>query len=149
MMSTNELKDFTSTDDLNKKLRDYAINYLIECGFVDALVKKSLFRDDIVNYYEDFLQETWLAILEQDDEKWVKLYRSAEEKGVGFDYELRNYVSRVILNTCRSTSSNAYRKIKKPSVREKTQESTKWDILAQQLTEPKDIIQQIAELNNR
>ena len=148
-MSTNELKDFTSTDDLNKKLRDYAINYLIECGFVDALVKKSLFRDDIVNYYEDFLQETWLAILEQDDEKWVKLYRSAEEKGVGFDYELRNYVSRVILNTCRSTSSNAYRKIKKPSVREKTQESTKWDILAQQLTEPKDIIQQIAELNNR
>lgn len=149
MMSINELKDFTSTEDLNKKLRDYAINYLIECGFVDALVKKSLFREDIGNYYEDFLQETWLAILEQDDEKWVKLYRSAEEKGVEYEYEIRNYVSRIVLNTVKSTSSNAYRKIKKPSVREKTQESTKWDILAQQLTEPKDIIQQIAELNNR
>lgn len=148
-MSTNELKDFTSTDDLSKKLRDYAINYLIECGFVDALVKKSLFREDIGNYYEDFLQETWLAILEQDNEKWVKLYRSAEEKGVGFDYEIRNYTSRIVLNTVKSTSSNAYRKIKKPSVREKTQESTKWDIMAQQLTEPKDIMQQIAELNNR
>ena len=146
-MTTNELKDFTSSGTLSKKLRDYAINYLIECGFVDALVKKSLFHDDIDNYYEDFLQETWVAILEQDAEKWVKLYRSAEEKGVEYEYEIRNYVSRIVLNTCRSTSSNAYRKLKKPSMREKMQDAAKWDVLKSQLTETKSVEQQIVELN--
>lgn len=146
-MDYRELNEVTSTEDLSKKLRDYAINYLIECGFVDALVKKSLFHDDIDNYYEDFLQETWLAILEQDDEKWVKLYRSAEEKGVGFDYEIRNYVSRIVLNTVKSTSSNAYRKLKKPSMREKIQDVTKWDVLKSQLVETKSVEQQIVELN--
>lgn len=144
-MNFNELSD----DLTNEELKDWAVNYLLESGFVDAYVKKLMYREDIQNYYEEFRQETWLAILELKTETWRKLYESSKQKGVGFDYEIRNYASRVISNNVKSTSSNAYRKIKKPSVREKTQESTKWDILAQQLTEPKDIMQQIAELNNR
>lgn len=144
-MDVNDLSDNLTNDEL----KDWAVNYLLESGFVDAYVKKLMYREDLQSFYEEFRQETWLAILELKAETWRKLYESSKQKGVGFDYEIRNYSSRVISNTVRSTSSNAYRKIKKPSVRERTQDSTKWDVLAQQLTEPKSVLEQIVELNNR
>ena len=152
-MDYSKLNDVTSTEGLTKlneeELRDYAIDYLIRSGFVDALVKKNVYPDDIDNYYDDFRQEAYLAILELKIEVWSTLLKSAIEKKVEFEYEVRNYVSRVILNTCRSISSNAYRKLKKPSVREKIIEDAKWSQLRSDLTEPKDIMQQIVEFNNK
>lgn len=133
----------------SESIKNYIVDYLIKSGFVVALTKKTIFPSDIHDYLDDFISEVWLAILEQKPSVWIKIYNTAKENGTDIEYEARNYFSRVILNTCRSTSSNAYRKLKKPSVREKTQEMTKWDILAQQLTEPKSILEQIAELNNR
>lgn len=152
-MDYSKLNDVTSTEGLTKlneeELRDYAIDYLIRSGFVDALTKKSIYPDDIDNYYDDFRQEAYLAILELKIEVWSTLLKSAIEKKVEFEYEIRNYVSRVVLNTVKSTSSNAYRKLKKPSVREKIIEDAKWSQLRSDLTEPKDIMQQIVEFNNK
>lgn len=152
-MRNSNLNEVTSTEDLTKltkdELKDYAMNYLVRSGFVDALVKKNIFPDDIDKYYEDFRQEAYLAILELKFEVWSKLLQSAIEKDVDYEYEIRNYVSRVILNTCRSTSSNAYRKLKKPSVREKIIEDAKWNQLRSDLTEPKSVEELIVEFNNK
>lgn len=152
-MNTNDLNEVTSTEDLTKltkdELKDYAMDYLVRSGFVDALVKKNIFPDDIDNYYEDFRQEAYLAILELKIEVWSKLLKSAIEKDVDYEYEIRNYVSRVVLNTVKSTSSNAYRKLKKPSIREKIIEDAKWNQLRSDLTEPKSVEELIVEFNNK
>lgn len=152
-MNTNDLNEVTSTEDLTKltkdELKDYAIDYLVRSGFVDALVKKNIFPDDIDKYYEDFRQEAYLAILELKIEVWSKLLQSAIEKDVDYEYEIRNYVSRVVLNTVKSTSSNAYRKLKKPSIREKIIEDAKWNQLRSDLTEPKSVEELIVEFNNK
>lgn len=151
-MRNSNLNEVTSTEDLTKltkdELKDYAMNYLVRSGFVDALVKKSIFPDDIDSYYDDFRQEAYLAILELKIEVWGKLLKSAIEKDVDYEYEIRNYVSRVILNTVKSTSSNAYRKLKKPSIREKIIEDAKWSQLRSDLTEPKSVEEMIVEFNN-
>lgn len=152
-MNTNDLNEVTSTEDLTKltkdELKDYAMNYLVRSGFVDALVKKNIFPDDIDDYYEDFRQEAYLAILELKIEVWSKLLKSAIEKDVDYEYEIRNYVSRVVLNTVKSSSSNAYRKLKKPSIREKIIEDAKWNQLRSDLTEPKSVEELIVEFNNK
>lgn len=152
-MNTNDLNEVTSTEDLTKltkdELKDYAMNYLVRSGFVDALVKKNIFPNDIDKYYEDFRQEAYLAILELKIEVWNKLLQSAIEKDVDYEYEIRNYVSRVVLNTVKSTSSNAYRKLKKPSIREKIIEDAKWNQLRSDLTEPKSVEELIVEFNNK
>lgn len=152
-MNTNDLNEVTSTEELTKltedELKDYAMNYLVRSGFVDALVKKNIFPDDIDNYYEDFRQEAYLAILELKIEVWSKLLKSAIEKDVDYEYEIRNYVSRVVLNTVKSTSSNAYRKLKKSSIREKIIEDAKWSQLKSDLTEPKSVEELIVEFNNK
>lgn len=151
-MDYSDLNDVTSTEDLSgltkEELKDYAVNYLIRSGFVDALVKKTIYHEDIDEYYDDFRQEAYLSILELKLEVWSTLLKSAIEKDVEFEYEVRNYVSRVILNTCRSTSSNAYRKLKKPSVREKIIEDAKWSQLRSDLTEPKSIEEVILDSYN-
>ena len=151
-MDYSDLNNVTSTEDLSgltkEELKDYAVNYLIRSGFVDALVKKTIYHEDIDEYYDDFRQEAYLSILELKLEVWSTLLKSAIEKDVEFEYEVRNYVSRVILNTCRSTSSNAYRKLKKPSVREKIIEDAKWSQLRSYLTEPKSIEEAILDSYN-
>lgn len=130
-----------------EKLRDEGLNYLVTSNFVDAYVKKLMFRTDIDNLYEDYRQEAYVAICEQKPEIWEQLYNSSIEKGKPFDYEIRNYFSTLIRNVVRSTSSNAYRKLKKPLLKEKVQDAAKWDVLKSQLTETKSVEQQIVELN--
>lgn len=133
----------------SESIKNYIVDYLIKSGFVVALTKKTIFPSDINDYLDDFISEVWLAILEQKPSVWIKLYNTAKEKGTDIEYEARNYVSRVILNTVRSTSSNAYRKLKKPSVREKIIEDAKWNQLRSDLTEPKSVEELIVELNNK
>lgn len=133
----------------SESIKNYIVDYLIKSGFVVALTKKTIFPSDINDYLDDFISEVWLAILEQKPSVWIKLYNTAKEKGTDIEYEARNYVSRVILNTVRSTSSNAYRKLKKPSVREKIIEDAKWNQLRSDLTEPKSVEELIVEFNNK
>lgn len=127
-------------------LRQEAIEYLVHSGFVNAYVKKLMFQSDIDNLYEDYVQEAFLTILELKDSIWEKLYNSSIEKETDYHYEVRNYVSRVIYNTVHSSSSNAYRKLKKSAKYETTQDDVKWDVLNNTVADPKTIIQQIQEL---
>lgn len=112
-----------------QEIKDYVINYLINSGFVEALVKKLMFNSDIDYYYKDYVSEVWLAILEQKENVWQKLYDSAQDKGTSLEYEARNYFSRVIYNTVISDSSNAFRRLKKPSLTEKIQTPVQWEVM--------------------
>ena len=127
-------------------LREEAIEYLIHSGFVNAYVKKLMFQSDIDNLYQDYVQEAFLAILELKDTVWEKLYKSSIEKETDYYYEVRNYVSRVIYNTVHSSSSNAYRKLKKSAKYETTQDNIMWDVLNNTVADPKTITEQIQEM---
>lgn len=127
-------------------LRQEALDYLMHSGFVEALVKKTMFNSDIDYYYEDYLQEVWLAILEQKDEVFDKLYNTALEKGTDYHYQLRNYFSRVIYNTVISDSSNAFRRLKKPSLTEKIQTPVQWEVYENTIPDDKEITKQISDM---
>lgn len=126
-------------------LRQYALDYLYNSGFIAALVKKSLYCSLIDDYLEDMVQEVWLAILEQKDELWLKLYNSAIEKGKDFEYELRNYFSRIVFNTVKSTSSNAYRKLLKHNTTELRRNETQWAVLNNTISDDKNLYEQIKD----
>ena len=134
--------------DMNVGIRQEAIEYLINSGFVNALCKKSLFPSDIDEYYDDYLQECYLSILELKDTVWEKLYNTAIEKGTDYFYQVRNYVSRVILNTCRSDSSNAYRKLKRHSITELRKNETQWKVYSNSIADPRTITEQIKDMND-
>lgn len=126
-------------------LKEKAIKYLLESGFVSAYVKKLMFNTDIDNLYNDYLNEAWLAILEQKDDLWLKLYNSAIKKGKDFEYELRNYISVVIRNTVHSNSSNAYKKLKRHRTTEYTKDNDLWQFYANTIADEKDIYEQIKD----
>lgn len=135
-------------NDMTVGLREEALQYLWDSSFVSALCKKSIYPSDIDNLYEDYLQECWLSILELKDEVWLKLYNSSIEKDTDYQYEIRNYVSRVILNTCHSKSSNAYRKLKKSAKYETTQDNVKWDVIKNTLPDSTEITEQILSMDD-
>lgn len=123
----------------NNELRDYAINYLIDSKFVDALVKKLMFPSDIDDLYGDYLNETYLAILELPVEKWAVLYKSSIAKGKSYEFEIRNYISMVIRNTVRSTSSYAYKKLKRHKEVEYQQDSVRWEVLENTIADESEV----------
>ena len=135
--------------DMNVGIRQEAIEYLVNSGFVDALVKKSIFNSDIDDLYEDYKQECYLAILELKDTVWNKLYETAIEKGTDYFYQVRNYVSRVILNTCRSDSSNAYRKLKKHSITELRKNETQWKVYSNSIPDDTTITDTIQNMGDK
>lgn len=129
-------------------LRQYALDYLYNSGFVTALTKKSLYPSLIDEYLEDYVSEVWVAILEQKDSLWEKLYNSAIKKGKDYEYELRNYFSRVIFNTVKSTTSNAYRKLVKHNSTELQRSEMQWDIYSNTIPDPRTITEQIKDMND-
>jgi len=132
-----------------KSLREYALDYLYHSGFVAALVKKSLYNSLIDDYLEDYISEVWLAILELKDDVWLKLYNSAIEKGKDYEYELRNYVSRIIFNTVKSTSSNAYRKLIKHNATELQRNQCQWKMMEQGIADDTGITDTIQSLSDQ
>ena len=130
-------------------LRQYALDYLYNSGFIAALVKKSLYCSLIDDYLEDMTQEVWLAILEQKDDLWLKLYNSAIEKGKDFEYELRNYFSRVVFNTVKSTSSNAYRKLIKHNTTELRRNETQWKVYSNSIPDTNGITDTIQNMGDK
>ena len=124
------------------EIKDYVVKYLIDSGFVYALVKKSLYPSLIDNYLDDYVSECWLAILEQKPSTWLKLYNTAKETGTDIEYQSRNYFSRVIFNTVKSTSSKAYNLLLKHNQLEKHQTDVQWEVYENTIPDP----QQITEL---
>ena len=108
-------------------MRDEILNYLIKSNFVTSYTKKLVYPSDKDNLQNDFIQEVWLAILEVKDEKWQEIMNN--NKNSDPMYGVRNFVSVIIRNTVRSTTSSAYRKLKKQSTIADNLSDDDWEIL--------------------
>lgn len=109
-------------------IRDKVLEYLYSSGFVANYTKKLMFRDDIDNLYEDMVQEVFLQLCEVKPEKWEELYDNRDGKDPMYD--VRNWSSMLIRNTVRSTTSAAYRKLKKQSTVCQQCNDEEWHYLA-------------------
>ena len=109
-------------------IREKVLKYLYDCGYVKYFVKKLLYPEDIEDLYEDYLQEVWLQICEIPEEKWLELYNRRDNQDEFYD--IRNWVSVLIRNTVRSTTSSAYRKLKKQNTVAQNLNDDDWEFLA-------------------
>lgn len=109
-------------------IRDEILDYLIKSNFVTSYTKKLVYPSDKDNLQNDFIQEVWLAILEVKNEKWCEIMNN--NKNPDTMYGVRNFVSVIIKNTVRSTTSSAYRKLKKQSTIAQNLSDDDWEILA-------------------
>ena len=109
-------------------IRDKVLKYLYESGFVQFYTKKLLYREDINDLYEDYLQEVWLQICEIPEKKWKELYNKRPNQDEFYD--IRNWLSVLIRNTVVSTTSAAYRKLKKQTTVSKQLTDGEWNYLA-------------------
>lgn len=109
-------------------IREKVLKYLYDCGYVKYYVKKLMYPEDIEDLYNDFLQEVWVALCEISEEKWQELYN--KRPNLDEFYDVRNWVSVLIRNTIRSTTSSAYRKLKKQKTVADNLSDDDWEILA-------------------
>ena len=108
--------------------RDEIINYLVESGFVENYCKKLVYPSDKSEFQNDFLQECWLQICEIPEKKWEEIMRNNTNPDQM--YGVRNFVSVVIRNTVISTTSSAYRKLKKQNTVAKQLDDGEWQFLS-------------------
>lgn len=109
-------------------IRDKVLKYLYKSGFVQFYTKKLLYREDINDLYEDYLQEVWLQICEIPEKKWEELYNKRDNQDEFYD--IRNWLSVLIRNTVVSTTSAAFRKLKKQNTVAKQMTDGEWNYLA-------------------
>lgn len=108
-------------------MREKVLKYLYDSNFVKFFVKKLLYPEDIEDLYEDYLQEVWFALCEVPESKWSELYNRRDNQDEFYD--IRNWVSVLIRNTVRSTTSSAYRKLKKQKTVAQNLNEEEWDLL--------------------
>lgn len=109
-------------------MRDIILNYLIKSNFVESYTKKLVYPSDKADLQDDFLQEVWLQICEISEKKWEEITRNNTNPDQM--YGVRNFVSVVIRNTIISTTSAAYRKLKKQNTVAKQLNDRDWQYLA-------------------
>ena len=109
-------------------IREKVLKYLYDSNFVKYFVKKLMYPEDIEDLYEDFLQEVYFQLCEVPEEKWLELYNRRDNQDEFYD--IRNWCSVLIRNTVRSTTSSAYRKLKKQSTVAQNLNDDDWKILA-------------------
>lgn len=122
-------------------IRDKVLDYLIKSNFVTSYVKKLMFPSDIDDLYEDYCQEVWLALCEVSEEKWKDLYfRRANQDEF---YDIRNWVSVIIRNTVKSTTSSAFRKLKKQATIADMKTTEEWKYLSNTVADENGILDTI------
>ena len=109
-------------------MRDIILDYLITSNFVESYTKKLVYPSDKENLQDDFLQEVWLQICEISEKKWEEIMRN--NTNTDQMYGVRNFVSVVIRNTVVSTTSAAFRKLKKQSTVSKQLNDNEWQYLS-------------------
>ena len=109
-------------------IRDKVLDYLIKSNFVESYTKKLVYPSDKADLQDDFLQEVWLQICEIPEKKWEEITRNNTNPDQM--YGVRNFVSVVIRNTIISTTSAAYRKLKKQNTVAKQLNDGEWNYLA-------------------
>lgn len=125
------LNDVFTMKTLYMNVRNKVLEYLYNCGFVHNYVKKLMYREDIDNLYDDFVQEVFLQLCEVKEDRWEELY----DKRTNHDpfYDVRNWVSMLIRNTVRSTTSTAFRRLKKQATVTQQCDDSEWHYLANTL----------------
>lgn len=108
-------------------MRDEILDYLIKSKFVESYTKKLVYPSDKDNLQDDYISEVWLQLCEIKDEKWQEIMNN--NKNSDPMYGVRNFVSVIIKNTVRSTTSSAYRKLKKQSTVAQNLNEEEWDFL--------------------
>ena len=108
-------------------MRDEILDYLIKSKFVESYTKKLVYSSDKDNLQDDYISEVWLQLCEVKDEKWQEIMNN--NKNSDPMYGVRNFVSVIIKNTVRSTTSSAYRKLKKQSTVAQNLNEEEWDFL--------------------
>ena len=109
-------------------MRDIILDYLIKSNFVESYTKKLVYPSDKADLQDDFLQEVWLQICEIPEKKWKEIMKNNTNSDQM--YGVRNFVSVVIRNTVISTTSSAYRKLKKQNTVAKQLNDSEWNYLA-------------------
>ena len=109
-------------------MRDIILDYLIKSNFVEAYTKKLVYPSDKADLEDDFIQEVWLQICEISEKKWEEIMRN--NTNTDQMYGVRNFVSVVIRNTVVSTTSAAFRKLKKQNTVAKQLTDNEWNYLA-------------------
>ena len=108
-------------------MRDIILDYLIKSNFVESYTKKLVYPSDKESLQDDFLQEVWLKICEISEKKWEEIMRN--NTNTDEMYGVRNFVSVVIRNTVVSTTSAAFRKLKKQRTVAKQLNDGEWQYL--------------------
>ena len=109
-------------------MRDIILDYLIKSNFVESYTKKLVYPSDKENLQDDFISEVWLQICEISEKKWEEIMRNNTNSDQM--YGVRNFVSVVIRNTVVSTTSAAFRKLKKQNTVAKQMTDGEWNYLA-------------------
>ena len=109
-------------------MRDIILDYLIKSNFVEAYTKKLVYPSDKADLEDDFISEVWLQICEIPEKKWEEIMRNNTNPDQM--YGVRNFVSVVIRNTVVSTTSAAFRKLKKQKTVAKQLTDNEWQYLA-------------------
>ena len=109
-------------------MRDKILDYLIKSNFVESYTKKLVYPSDKENLQDDFLQEVWLQICEIPEKKWKEIMKNNTNSDQM--YGVRNFVSVVIRNTVISTTSAAFRKLKKQNTVAKQMTDGEWQYLS-------------------
>ena len=109
-------------------MRDIILDYLIKSNFVESYTKKLVYPSDKENLQDDFIQEVWMQICEIPEKKWEEITRNNTNPDQM--YGVRNFVSVVIRNTVVSTTSAAYRKLKKAQTVSKQLDEKEWQYLS-------------------
>ena len=108
-------------------MRDIILDYLIKSNFVESYTKKLVYPSDKESLQDDFLQEVWLQICEIPEKKWEELYNRRTNQDEFYD--IRNWLSVLIRNTVVSTTSAAFRKLKKQRTVAKQLNDGEWQYL--------------------
>lgn len=109
-------------------IRDKVLDYLIKSNFVTSYTKKLVYPSDKADLQDDFLQEVWLQICEIPEKKWEEIMKN--NTNPDRMYGVRNFVSVVIRNTVVSTTSSAFRKLKKQNTVAKQMTDGEWQYLS-------------------
>ena len=109
-------------------IRDKVLKYLIESNFVESYTKKLVYPSDKENLQDDFISEVWLQICEIPEKKWKEIMKNNTNSDQM--YGVRNFVSVVIRNTVISTTSSAFRKLKKQNTVAKQMTDGEWQYLS-------------------
>ena len=109
-------------------IREKVLKYLIESNFVESYTKKLVYPSDKADLQDDFIQEVWLQICEISEKKWEEITRNNTNPDQM--YGVRNFVSVVIRNTVISTTSSAFRKLKKQNTVAKQMTEGEWQYLS-------------------